>query len=121
MARRSVYLTSAVALCAQESIRAANPGRRMLPPKVALDCYKHSIYPPAMRRIALALLFATMTAYPQASDDARKLTGMTVVFSVDLPLDVPGAVLQPGTYVLRLKREPGRTGDLAQLQLWDAT
>jgi hypothetical protein len=42
------------------------------------------------------------------------------VFSVDLPLDVPGAVIQPGTYVLRLKREPGKAGGLAQLQLWDA-
>jgi hypothetical protein len=75
-----------------------------------------------MRRSMLALLFAGVAAaLPQSPDDARKLAGMTVVFSVDLPLDVPGAVLQPGTYVLRVKREAGSTGGLAHLQLFDAT
>jgi hypothetical protein len=44
---------------------------------------------------------------------------MTVVFSVDTPLTIPGAVVQPGTYVLRIKGEP-RSGELVQLQLWDA-
>jgi hypothetical protein len=72
-----------------------------------------------MGPIVLALLL-TATATAQNPNDDPKLAGRTVVFSVDLPLDVPGAVLQPGTYVLRVTREPGNTGDLAQLQLWDA-
>jgi hypothetical protein len=75
-----------------------------------------------MGRIVIAsLLAAIAAAQPQPPTEGRKITGMSVVFSVDVPTDVPGAVLQPGTYVLRVKREPARAGDFAQLQLWDAT
>ncbi len=66
------------------------------------------------------LAFAVVaSAQPEGASSPRKLAGMTVVFSVDSPLDIPGAVVQPGTYVLRIKGEP-RSGELAQLQLWDA-
>jgi hypothetical protein len=74
-----------------------------------------------MGRFAFALLVAGVAiAQPQeVAPTARKLAGMTVVFSVDSPLDIPGAVIQPGTYVLRINGEP-RIGELTQLQLWDA-
>src|SRR5690242_7462202 len=75
-----------------------------------------------MRVLALAcFLTALAGAQSPPNEEGHKLAGMTVTFSVDLPLDVPGAVIQPGTYVLRLKREPGKTGGLAELQLWDAS
>jgi hypothetical protein len=74
-----------------------------------------------MNAVLPGLLFAAVAvAQLQPSAERRPLAGMSVVFSVDQPLDVPGAVLQPGTYVLRLKREPSRAGDLAQLELLDA-
>lgn len=74
-----------------------------------------------MARMVFALLFAAIAAaQPDSQPGGRKITGMSVVFSVDVPTDVPGAVLQPGTYVLRVKREPVRTGDFALLQLSDA-
>jgi hypothetical protein len=74
-----------------------------------------------MVRMGLVFLAAAVAAaQPQAPEDRRPLAGMSVVFSVELPLDVPGAVLQPGVYVLKVKREPARAGDLAQLELWDA-
>ncbi len=74
-----------------------------------------------MGPLVLALLLtAIAAAQPQPPNEGQKLAGRTVVFSVDQAMDVPGAALQPGTYVLRVTREPGRTGDLAQLQLWDA-
>jgi hypothetical protein len=68
---------------------------------------------------ALLVCAALAAAQPEGASSPRKLAGMTVVFSVDSPLDIPGAVVQPGTYVLRIKGEP-RAGELAQLQLWDA-
>jgi hypothetical protein len=74
-----------------------------------------------MGRFVFALLLAGIAAaQPPSPQGEQKLAGMSVVFSVDLPLDVPGAVLQPGTYVLRVKREPSQPGELAELQLWDA-
>src|SRR5690349_7346897 len=75
------------------------------------------------RVAALAILLSEIAAAQpsQPVEQPRPIVGMTVVFSVDLPLDIPGAVLGPGEYVLRLKKDPGRSGDLAQLQLWDAS
>src|SRR6478672_2688966 len=74
-----------------------------------------------MGRFAFALLLVGVAAAQpeEAANNARKLAGMTVVFSVDSPLDIPGAVIQPGTYVLRIHGEP-RAGERIELQLWDA-
>jgi hypothetical protein len=72
-----------------------------------------------MGRFAFVLLLLSAVAAAQPEEAARKLAGMTVVFSVDSPLDIPGAVIQPGTYVLRIVGEP-RAGERIQLQLWDA-
>jgi hypothetical protein len=73
-----------------------------------------------MARFALALLLPLLVAaQQQPAPEDRKFAGMSVLFYVDLPLDIPGAVLQPGTYVLRVKREPRRSFDPAQLELLD--
>ena len=73
-----------------------------------------------MARMALVLILAAIAAAQPSPTGGRMIVGLSVVFSVDVQTDVPGATLQPGTYVLRVKREPVRPGDFAQLQLMDA-
>jgi hypothetical protein len=73
-----------------------------------------------MARMALVLILAAIAAAQPSTTGGRKIAGLSVVFSVDVQTDIPGTILQPGTYVLRVKREPARPGDFAHLQLWDA-
>jgi hypothetical protein len=57
--------------------------------------------------LALTGLPAVAQSQPQAPDaDQRAKIPQSVGFSINYPIDVPGAVLQPGTYVLRIKSAP---------------